>query len=61
MDKAFTNAINECGISIEQAVSMSSTNPAKALGVKDRGSIEVGMRADLLSYNSTSGAIKVIS
>ena len=25
------------------------------------GSIEVGMRADLLSYNSSSGAIKVIS
>ena len=61
MDKAFVNAINECGVSIEQAVSMCSTNPAKALGVKDRGSIEVGMRADLLSYNSTSGAIKVIS
>jgi N-acetylglucosamine-6-phosphate deacetylase len=61
MDKAFSNAIDKCGVSIEQAVLMSSTNPAKALGLKDRGSIAVGMRADLLSYDSSSGSITVIS
>lgn len=61
MDKAFSNAIDKCGVSIEQAVLMSSINPAKALGLKDRGSIAVGMRADLLSYDSSSGSITVIS
>ena len=61
MYKAFSNAIDKCGVSIEQAVLMSSTNPAKALGLKDRGSIAVGMRADLLSYDSSLGSITVIS
>jgi cytosine/adenosine deaminase-related metal-dependent hydrolase len=40
---------------------MSATNPAKALGLKDLGSIAVGMKADLLSYDSSSGLITVIS
>ncbi len=61
MDAAFLNAIAQCGVSIKQAVSMSSTNPAKALGLKDRGRIAVGMRADLLSYNSSTGSITVIN
>lgn len=61
MGAAFINAIARCGVSIEQAVSMSSTNPAKALGLKDRGSIAVGMRSNLLSYNSSIGTITVIS
>ena len=61
MNQAFNNAINDCGVSIQQAVLMCSTHPAKALALKDRGSIAVGMRADLLSYDSSSGAISVIS
>ncbi len=61
MDKAFLNAINECGVSIEQAVLMCSTNPADALGLQDRGSIAVGKRADLLSYDSSARSITVIS
>ena len=61
MDTAFLNAVNQCGVGIEQAVQMSATNPAKALGLKDRGNIAAGMRADLLSYNSASGSISVIS
>jgi N-acetylglucosamine-6-phosphate deacetylase len=61
MDTSFTNAINHCGVSIPQAVLMCSTNPALALGLADRGSIAVGMRADLLSYNSTTGVISSLS
>jgi len=61
MDQAFKNVIKSCGASINQAVLMCSTNPAKALGLKNRGSIAVGMRADLLSYDSSSGAVSVIS
>ena len=61
MDITFTNAINQCGVTIAQAVLMCSTNPAKALGLKDRGSIAVGKRADLLTYNSTTGVISPLS
>lgn len=58
---AFANLINHCGLSLEQAVHATSTQPAKAFGLKDRGSIAVGMRADFLSYNSTTKSVTVVS
>ena len=61
ISQAFTNLISKCGLSVEQAVHATSTQPAKAFGLKDRGSIAVGMRADLLSYNSSTGSISVVS
>jgi N-acetylglucosamine-6-phosphate deacetylase len=61
MDQAFNNAIKNCGVSIPQAVLMSSTNPAKAIGLSDRGSIAVGKRADLLSYNVATGNISTLN
>jgi N-acetylglucosamine-6-phosphate deacetylase len=61
MDQAFNNAIKNCGVSIPQAVLMSSTNPAKAMGLSDRGSIAVGKRADLLSYNEATGNISTLN
>ncbi|MCG6114949.1 MAG: alpha-D-ribose 1-methylphosphonate 5-triphosphate diphosphatase [Mesorhizobium sp.] len=36
------------GISLPQAMAMVSTNPAKAVGLDDRGAIEVGKRGDLV-------------
>lgn len=61
MDQAFKNAINNCGVTIPQAVLMSSTNPALALGLSDRGSIAVGKRADLLTYDLVTGKISTIN
>ena len=61
ISQAFTNLINQCGLTLEQAVHATSTQPAHAFGLKDRGSIAVGMRADLLSYNSSTGSISVVS
>jgi N-acetylglucosamine-6-phosphate deacetylase len=61
MDQAFNNAIKHCGVSIPQAVLMCSTNPARALALPDRGSIAVGMRADLLCYDSATQSLTVIS
>ena len=61
MDQAFNNAINNCGVSIPQAVLMSSTNPAKALGLSDRGSIAVGYRADLLAFDSVTGKVSTLN
>jgi N-acetylglucosamine-6-phosphate deacetylase len=61
MDQAFNNAIKNCGVSIPQAVLMSSTNPALALGLSDRGSIAVGKRADLLAYDLVTGEITTLN
>jgi N-acetylglucosamine-6-phosphate deacetylase len=61
MDQAFNNAIKNCGVSIPQAVLMSATNPAKALGLSDRGSIAVGNRADLLAYDVDKGEVSTLN
>jgi alpha-D-ribose 1-methylphosphonate 5-triphosphate diphosphatase len=36
------------GISLPQAVAMASSNPADAVGLTDRGALEIGKRADML-------------
>lgn len=61
ISQAFLNLINHCGLSLEQAVHATSTQPAKAFGLNDRGSIAVGMRADLLSYDSATQSVRQIS
>jgi N-acetylglucosamine-6-phosphate deacetylase len=61
ISQAFVNLINHCGISLPQAVHATSVQPAKAFGLKDRGGIAVGMRADLLSYNNATNSVTVIS
>lgn len=61
ISQAFTNTIIYCGLSLVDAVAISSTNAAKALGLSDRGTIAIGMRADLLSFDLNSGKISVIS
>jgi N-acetylglucosamine-6-phosphate deacetylase len=61
ISQAFSNLIKHCGLSLEQAVHATATQPAKAFGLRDRGSIAVGMRADLLSYDSATQSVNVIS
>jgi N-acetylglucosamine-6-phosphate deacetylase len=61
ISQAFTNLIKHCGLPLEQAVHATATQPAKAFGLRDRGSIAVGMRADLLSYDSATQSVTVIS
>ena len=48
MDKACRNVMASTGCGIAQAFMMASTNPARAMGWEDIGSIEVGKRADLV-------------
>lgn len=36
------------GITLPQAVAMASSNPADAVGLTDRGALEIGKRADML-------------
>ena len=61
ISQAFSNLIKHCGLSLEHAVHATATQPAKAFGLRDRGSIAVGMRADLLSYDSATQSVTVIS
>lgn len=61
ISQAFSNLINHCGLTLQQAVHATSTQPAKVFGLQDRGVIAVGMRADLLSYDSSTRTVKTIS
>lgn len=51
MDQAIRNLVDHCAVSLEQAVYSASTNPARLLGCADRGTIEVGQRADLVALD----------
>jgi len=47
------------GCSLADAIRMASTNPAKLYGLKDRGSIEVGRRADLILFKLVNNKIEI--
>jgi N-acetylglucosamine-6-phosphate deacetylase len=48
------------GCSLRQAIRMASTNPAALFGLKDRGKIKPGMRADLILFTMEDFKIKII-
>jgi N-acetylglucosamine-6-phosphate deacetylase len=50
MDAAVRNMV-AAGVDLGDALVAASTNPARLLGLHDRGSIEVGRRADLLALD----------
>ncbi len=59
MGGALRFAVCEAEIDVCEAVKMVSTTPAKLLGLQDRGSIEVGKRADLV-LTDESFAVKAV-
>ncbi|MFZ1362537.1 MAG: N-acetylglucosamine-6-phosphate deacetylase [Candidatus Nanopelagicales bacterium] len=54
LDKALRFVVNNCDVSIEDASQMLSANPARVLGLTDRGTLEPGKRADLLVLQDAS-------
>lgn len=48
MLRAVKNMIQEIGVSIPEAFTMASSNPAQSIGLKDRGRIREGNRADFV-------------
>ena len=48
MDRALRTLVNECGVDLAAASVVTSTTPARAMGLSDRGSLEAGRRADLV-------------
>lgn len=51
-------AFTQC--SLAEAIHMAGRNPARLLGLKDRGTIEVGKRADLIWFTLQDGKIDVV-
>jgi N-acetylglucosamine-6-phosphate deacetylase len=60
MDGALRRAVHS-GISIDRAVTMASSTPARVLGLANEiGAIEVGLRADLVGLDEGLGVVSVI-
>ena len=59
MDRVAKNLYNG-GFTLSEIFKMTSKNPARALGLSDRGVIAVGMRADLILVGENAEFIKVI-
>ncbi|CAL9666208.1 N-acetylglucosamine-6-phosphate deacetylase [Actinosynnema sp. ALI-1.44] len=47
MDAAFRNAVQSCGLTVEEAVRATATRPARLLGV-EAGEVRAGLAADLV-------------
>lgn len=59
MNRALANLLKFTGCSIEEAVQLTATNPAKQLDVYDRkGSIEVGKEADLVLLDAEYAVVE---
>jgi len=57
MDRAVQNVVR-AGAPVEQAVAMATTNPARVLGLADRGRLVPGARADVVVLDPVSLAVR---
>jgi N-acetylglucosamine-6-phosphate deacetylase len=60
MDKGIWHIMKVTGCPMADAIKMSSTNPAKLYGLKDRGTIDIGKRADLILFEMADSRLKII-
>jgi N-acetylglucosamine-6-phosphate deacetylase len=61
MERAIRNAVTKCSVPLVEALNAASINPANALGIHDRGQIEIGKRADLVVLSTSLHVTKTIS
>ncbi|OFY61591.1 MAG: N-acetylglucosamine-6-phosphate deacetylase [Bacteroidetes bacterium RBG_13_43_22] len=59
MKKGVANVMKVTGCSLEEAIQMASTNPARLYNLNDRGSIETGKRADLILFRITDNGMDI--
>ena len=52
MDHAVANVVRHGGVALEDALRAASASPARLMGLSDRGTIEVGQRADLVALDA---------
>jgi len=50
LKKGVGNVMKVTGCSLEEAIRMAGTNPARLYGLNDRGEIAIGKRADLILF-----------
>lgn len=60
LNRAIYNMVNEVGVSLRDAVKMATLNPAKALKLVGKGSIEAGNDADLVIFDENINILRVI-
>lgn len=60
LDVALRFVVEHCDVSIEDASTMLSANPARVLGLTDRGTIEPGKRADLVVLDASLALTQVM-
>lgn len=60
LDKAVKNVVKEVGFDLEDAIKMVTSNPARAIGLEDRGKILPGYRADITILNSSLEVVGTI-
>ena len=61
MENSIKNVMLFSGCSLEDAVTMSSTNPAKDLGILSRkGSLDIGKDADIVILDNEYNVVKTI-
>jgi N-acetylglucosamine-6-phosphate deacetylase len=58
--KGIENIIKYTSCTLAESIHMASRNPARLLGLKDRGILKAGKRADLVLFTIESGKIKLI-
>ena len=51
MDECIRQVVRASGVTLDRAVLAASTNPARLLGLHDRGALEVGRRGDLVELD----------
>ncbi len=61
MNEAVQNCVNDCGLSLEQALMMATLTPAKVVGLDEQlGKIAKGYRADLISLDLDNYQCKIV-
>ncbi len=58
LDRAVANTVHRCGIPLPFALAAASTNPARLLGLSDRGSLVPGNLADIVALDD---ALQVVA
>lgn len=57
--KGITRIMDYTGCSLQEAVGMASTNPARIMGLEHLGRIEQGLRADLILFTLEDGKAEI--
>jgi len=59
MDDAVAKTVRFSDATLDEALQMASANPADLIGLKDRGKLEAGWRADLILFNWDKAAAEL--